>query len=302
MSIMIDAAVINDKGRIRSNNEDNYYFNGAYIKREDVDAGSCESRVFQQATQYYAVCDGMGGADAGEDASYRVVSELGTILSRSDPMEAAGSFDREIQVLSNAIYDAARARGIHSGTTLAMLALCDLSAYSVNVGDSRVYLARKGALRQLSIDHSEVQRMISMGVITPEEGRTHPRRHVISQYLGMPSDDARVSATMSKAVVPEAGDWFLLCSDGLTDMVENWEIQSILQKAGTAAAAAKALKDAALSRGGKDNVTVLCLRVMRVSPHSRLRALCRFLAASVLFTASSLGALIYFLLDWLASR
>ena len=100
---------------------------------------------------------------------------------------------------------------------------------------------------------------MAMGVITADEAKVHPKRHVISQYLGMPTDEVSIEPTLSAAYEGKPGDCYLLCSDGLTDMLDNSTIEYVLARSKDMKTAALSLVQNALSRGGRDNVTALCL-------------------------------------------
>lgn len=260
MALTINAAVGSNMGKVRKNNEDNFYFNGLYMNEEKRNQGGLFSRKDDNAVQIYAVCDGMGGADAGEDASICAVRELEKFATSGNGISDA-AIRTMIVNTSNMIADAAAQKCISSGTTIAMMVLNNNQFRTVHVGDSRVYTMLGSKLKRLTVDHSEVQRLFSMGLITEAEMRTHPKRHMISQFMGMPRDDATVSPTISTPVPLVAGQRFVLCSDGLTDMVTDEEIESILAAAETASDAAKQLVLAALRNGGKDNVTVIVLYV-----------------------------------------
>ena len=130
-----------------------------------------------------------------------------------------------------------------------------------NVGDSRIYRFRNRTLTQISMDHSKVQRMISMGLLTPEQARKDPSRHVITQYLGM-SPEVRVSPYIVTDQSLQKGDIYLLCSDGLTDMVEDTQIEAILQKEKKLSDAVKALFEEAMKNGGRDNTTIILVHIM----------------------------------------
>ena len=167
-------------------------------------------------------------------------------------------FSEGLNTISEGIYHEAQSQGVKSGTTLAGCLLENGQIRIAHVGDSRVYRLRDHTLMQLTADHSEVQRLLSMGVITPAQARSHPKRHVITQYLGMPDTEVRIDASITPVAVRK-GDRYLLCSDGLSDMVKDAQISKIFSAAATVKAAADELVQAALKNGGKDNVTVLCL-------------------------------------------
>jgi protein phosphatase len=292
VSIVIDAAVCSNKGRVRGNNEDNFFFNGLYMERQDVDKGGLFQSECRDRLQSYAVSDGMGGVDAGEEAAYTAMSELGRLLPSLDAVGRPDALAEGVQRISDQIYTEAQQRGGKSGATLALVSIAYERARAFNVGDSRVYMMRGGALRRISTDHSEVQRMIAMGILTEEEARTHPKRHMISQFLGMPPTEVRLTVSCTEPIDLAAGDWLLLCSDGLTDMVDDEGICQVLMGVPSAQEASKGLVQTALQNGGKDNVTVLCVRVAQVAPLAELTKLRRLRAAAVALAALSACATI----------
>lgn len=263
VKLLLDTAVCANKGLVRGNNEDSYYLNGLLMPLARMDEGTAEERACADALQLYAVCDGMGGEAAGEQASYAAAEALRAYQGELGDTVDNDSLRRFVERASDGVYQRARAAGTRGGCTLALCVWERGTVRTVHVGDSRIYLLRDGELRQLTVDHSEVQRMVSMGVLAPEEARTHPKRHVITQYLGMPADDVKVEASIGQPIACRDGDVLLLCSDGLTDMVEDGDLQRILAKADTARTAAVSLVQLALRNGGRDNVTALCLRVRK---------------------------------------
>ena len=120
----------------------------------------------------------------------------------------------------------------------------------------------------MTTDHSEVERMVKMGVITPEEASRHPRKHIISQYLGVSSSDVQLDPCIIEFPDLQDNDMLLLCSDGLTDMLDDNALQQILTKAESVQQATELLVKYALKAGGHDNVTVLCMRY-RIKKFSR---------------------------------
>ena len=261
MSIIIDAAVCSNMGKVRKNNEDNFYFNGLYMDESQRNSGGLFNLEVAEPIQIYAVCDGMGGEEGGEDASITAVRALMQYAKTTHKANGTEQLKELLQKISDTIEDNAKKKGFHSGTTIAMVVICDDTIRIVHVGDSRVYCFENGNLNRMTVDHSEVQRMYSMGLITREEMDTHPKRHVISQFLGMPRSDAMVAPTISERKKLQVGQRYLICSDGLTDMVKDPEIERILGSAVNAEDAAKQLTIAALHNGGKDNVTSICLFV-----------------------------------------
>lgn len=260
---IIQTAVLNNKGRIRGNNEDNFIMNDVIIPLDKINDGATLSRECRNPYQVYAVCDGMGGIESGEIASYTAVEKLrDAVASHMDLLSRPGVIS-VLRSISDVINSDASTKGQKSGTTIAMVVIDGERAIVANVGDSRVYRMQGERLKQISVDHSEVQRLINMGMLTPEEARTSPRRHIIKQYLGM-SPEIRVSPAITENIQLKEGDVYLLCSDGLTDMVEDDDIQAIFRRHKDPQEAARALLKAALDNGGRDNVTVMVLRVKRM--------------------------------------
>lgn len=165
-----------------------------------------------------------------------------------------------LRMISDEINREAAQRNQKSGTTIVMMLVKEGRALLANVGDSRIYRLRNGKLEQMSVDHSKVQRMISMGILTPEQAKTDPSRHVITQYLGMPSE-IKVSPYILSEVELHKGDVYVLCSDGLTDMVEDDQMEAILKEKERPKEAVQELLKAALENGGRDNVTIMILRI-----------------------------------------
>ena len=204
---------------------------------------------------YFAVADGMGGAKAGEVASRLAVEVLEEELARhpDDPPEAQLSHalqeaNRRIFELST---DDESRRGM--GTTVTAARVHDGEVSLGHVGDSRAYRLREGELEQLTRDHSLVAELQRSGQLSAEAAEHHPQRSIITRALG-PEPDVEVD---TYTVPGREGDVFLLCSDGLTGMVSDDEMASIVRRAGSLGDAAESLVRAANQSGGKDNITVV---------------------------------------------
>ncbi len=212
----------------------------------------------------FAVADGMGGHAAGDFASAAVVTRLAEHAGKT----VVGTPDID-QALRLAVQDMGRGKGVTdegSGTTVTGAALGSISgepAWIVfNIGDSRVYRLIGGVLEQLTVDHSIVQELVDAGQITKEEAETHPHSNVITRAVGFheaPLPDYR-------AIAIEPGMRLLICSDGLTKMLTAYGIRHFLTSNQSADAAAHHLLDAALGNGGRDNVTVVVVDVLKVTP------------------------------------
>jgi PPM family protein phosphatase len=227
-----DSAGTTDAGRKRRRNED----------------------AFVRDPPLFAVADGMGGAQAGEVAS-RLAAAAFREFHDADDLEPEERVAAIIQEANRRIYERARsdAQASGMGTTITAALVGEGGVVVGHVGDSRAYRLREGHLEQLTEDHSLVADLVRTGRITPEEADTHPQRSVITRALGT---DLQVDVD-TFTVETEAGDVFMLCSDGLTTMVADDDIVDAIERAETLEQATKALVRAANRAGGEDNVTVV---------------------------------------------
>src|SRR3954470_1401681 len=201
---------------------------------------------------FFVVADGMGGARAGEVASQIATEEFGN--QPGDEMPPEQRLQTIARSATRRIYDLAAAdesrRGMGTTLTAAMVVGDEVSLG--HVGDSRCYRLRDGEFEQLTNDHSLVAELERTGQITPEAAEHHPQRSIITRALG-PEPDVEVDTyTLSG----RDGDLFLICSDGLTGMISDEELGSILRSAESLDEAADSLVRAANQSGGKDNITV----------------------------------------------
>ena len=225
---------ITDPGKVRQNNED------ALL----VGDGKDET--------LFVVADGVGGFEAGEVASSLAVDVL-------RGLESGDSFERAIEEANRRILAAGRddERLSGMGTTVVAVRFGGTRREPVvelaHVGDSRAYLVRGGELKPVTEDHSLVADLVRSGDLTRDQAAEHPQKNLITRALGA-EDEVEVDTT----VLPvEAGDRFVLCSDGLTDMLSDAEILDLLERDEDADASARRLVHAANSRGGEDNITVV---------------------------------------------
>lgn len=230
------AYIMTHKGLVREQNED--------------------TALADEENGLYILADGMGGHKAGEVASALATACLQQTLAGAKP--SVKRLREAIAKANAAIYE--KQQGDESlsgmGTTLTVLWEKRDHVLLGHVGDSRAYLFANGRLRQLSEDHSMVGEMVRAGVLSPEAARSHPYRHVITRAVGT---DPAVRADVGE-FMQTAGEKWLLCSDGLTDFVEDSEIEEVLS-ACQGQEAAQALIDLALQGGGRDNVSVIVLEV-----------------------------------------
>ena len=250
-------AVKTHQGHVRSNNEDNFYLNGQYKhdvwQNQAALSGTAAGECFLAA-----VGDGMGGEECGEQASLRAVESL-----QSCHFEDVYSVAMESVAEANGkICDLMRQNdGKRSGSTLAALYIDSGKAISCNLGDSRVYFFRDGMIKQISTDHKMAAKMVQEGLMTKEEAQNWPGRHQITQYLGIFEEEMVLEPDFSEVIDLESGDIFLLCSDGLTDMVWEEEMTGVLAEQTGPFRQAEELVQLALDSGGRDNVTVIVIQI-----------------------------------------
>jgi PPM family protein phosphatase len=225
-----------DPGRVRRRNED----------------------AFVVDPPLFAVADGMGGAQAGEVAS-RLAAAAFREYREADELAPEERVQAIIKEANRRIYDRARTDSEVSGmgTTVTAALLTDGRVVIGHVGDSRAYRIRNGRLEQLTDDHSLVADLMRSGRLTAEEAEGHPQRSVITRALGT-DPDVDVDTLVIEV---EAGDLFLLCSDGLSTMVSDSEVLQTVERAATLDKAARDLVRAANTGGGEDNVTVVLFRL-----------------------------------------
>lgn len=224
------------------------------VRQQNEDSFLAEETLF-------VVADGMGGHNAGEVASALAVTTLkaGARLG----IDTTEDFRELVQQANSAIYTASLDDSTQSGmgTTVTALSIVEGEEPRVlvaNVGDSRAYLWRSGALSRLSVDHSYVQELVNEGIITPEAARVHPRRNIVTRALGI---DRSVMVDVFTHFV-RTGDRIVLCSDGLVDEVADTEIARVLGQHTDPQETAEALVMVANTNGGRDNTTVIVVDVL----------------------------------------
>ena len=242
------ASLRTDVGCVREINEDS----GKYVQPSNPEVLASKGMLF-------VVADGMGGHSAGEVASSIAVETVSRVYydDKSDPEEslkkAFRQANRDIHAVS---VKSASLSGM--GTTCTALVLRDGTALSAHVGDSRLYLVRDGRIYVMTEDHSAVMEMVKRGLISLEEARHHPDKNIILRAVGS-QPDVEVSSWEEPFPV-KASDQFILCSDGLYDLVEDEEIKAAVM-GGEPHVACEGLISLAKERGGHDNITVGIIRL-----------------------------------------
>jgi len=268
-AVHVDVSGLSDPGKVRARNEDHFIVTriGRYLETvlTTLPPGEVPERA-EESGYALIVADGMGGHAGGEMASRMAISGLMKLvlampdwIFRVDETVAANATQRSrrrIRRLNTLFIEYGRQepdfRGM--GTTLTIARIMGSQLQIVHVGDSRAYLLRQDILHRLTRDHTYVQLLVDSGELTEEEAARFGARHVLVNALGGSTDDVEVDVDRLKL---KSGDRLLLCSDGLTDLVEDDAIRQVLMDCGKSADACRRLVDLALERGGRDNVTVV---------------------------------------------
>jgi len=240
-----------DLGRVREHNEDKLEF---FIPEDEA--------VLASRGSIFLVCDGMGGHAAGQIASELATKTFIDVYLHHPSQDPHTAIRSAVSAAHRFVTDVGRSlparRGM--GCTMTGLVLRQGTATIVNVGDSRAYRFRNGRILQLTQDHTHVDEMLRAGILTPEQAETHPDRHILSRAIG---GEGEVVADLEDLPI-QAGDVFLLCSDGLTNHVGDAQLEEALAAHGPGEAAWKLIGQALLG-GGSDNATVLIVRIDEVA-------------------------------------
>jgi protein phosphatase len=240
---MLSSYAMTDVGRTRTVNQD-YVF-------------SCLEPV-GNLPNLFIVADGMGGHQAGDFASSYSVKKILESISLSLQKNPHKIFADAIRYANRELIEKAKAnpelRGM--GTTVVLLTIVGEKAYVANVGDSRLYLM-EDTLTQITVDHSLVQEMIKIGELTKESARIHPDKNIITRAVGAGRD---INADFFEFSLTEKSI-LLMCSDGLSNMVEDEQLAILLKSAKTPEKVGKKLIDTANQNGGKDNIAVIVINV-----------------------------------------
>ncbi|HNK64142.1 MAG TPA: protein phosphatase 2C domain-containing protein [Anaerolineales bacterium] len=263
----VHVAALSHAGMSGKNNEDRYAVSSFQLAKDDP-----------RPAVFAIVSDGIGGHRAGEVAAELAVNYISMHVAESNAR-------KPLKIMESAIHDASQAIASHSagkdeeqgmGATCACVWIIENKLYTSYVGDSRIYLLRGKYIQRLSIDHTWVQEAYEKGIISEEQMRDHPNVHVIRRHLGglkLPDVDFRLridnqetdeESMNNQGFHLHPGDTILMCTDGLTDLVWDDEIQKTVRSQKDLKSAAEALVSLANERGGHDNITVVLLAMPRV--------------------------------------
>lgn len=242
-------AVKSDRGVVRQENEDSY----------NIIAG------YPGAPAAFIIADGMGGHRSGEVASRLAVDFVSNYIIEHS--ELFSKHENIISTLQDMIKKANADIFMHSimneenlgmGTTLIVAVVSNRKLYIGHVGDSRVYLIRKNAIKQLTTDHSYIEELIKTGSLTREEASNHPKKNVITRALGCFHEVQVDTYTCDM----EVDDYIVMCTDGLTNKLDEDEIMEVIEKTGEPELACEELVNTANKKGGEDNITVIIIKVV----------------------------------------
>lgn len=231
-----------DIGRVRAENQDAFYID--------------------EKANIYIIADGMGGLQNGSLASRYVIEELPSLLKEKikyleegDENNISVLLKKEVSDLSNALW---QKLGENSGTTVVLALLKENNAFITHLGDSRAYLLKDSTLQRLTNDHNVANLLVENGSINPEDARVHPMRHMLTNYVGMKGGEKPEVRIISI----EPGNRILLCTDGLTGMLPEKNIENILRVEQNPKLVIRKLIDEANKAGGHDNITALLIDII----------------------------------------
>jgi len=301
----LEVRALSHPGLSGKQNEDRYKVCSSQVSNKD-----------RTPTTLAVLCDGIGGHRAGEVAAEIGVSIITEAIMAGDPKKSLEVIEKAVASASDAIQQASLSDQMRlgMGATCAIAWVIGNRLYTANLGDSRIYLLRDGNIAQLTTDHTWVQEAVEAGLIDEAERTTHPNAHVIRRYLGAkdnPEPDFRMwyfegesdsEALQNQGMRLKSGDILLLCSDGLTDLVEDHEIQDVIAK-NPLDTAMDELIQISIERGGHDNTTGILMEAPSTgvfkNPKKRSVILGCLLS---LIIASVMVAVIYFAWQWWENR
>lgn len=245
----IAASVVTDTGCVRSSNEDR----GRHLIPNDTETQTARGTLT-------IVADGMGGHASGEVASQMAVDLISEFYYADRVSDTRTALRQAVEFANLVIFETSVSdeEFYGMGTTVIALVILDGVGYSAHVGDSRLYRLRGEELEQITMDHSQVMEMYKQGIISWEESKTHEDKNIILRAVGT---QAEVEVEVSDPFAIDGGDEFMLCSDGLSDMVDDDEIRLIWIASKNVHDAGEQLVSRAKQKGGHDNVTVAMLRI-----------------------------------------
>ena len=249
-------------GKKRGNNEDNFYFDGKFMDSDNTGLAEILTKQISRLEgildgyHFYAVFDGMGGGSYGEIASNLSAAAAKRFFEDENNMnlcDITPSLTQLCQNMNADVFQTGQNLGAYQmGSTIVSLFFYAGQVWVCNLGDSRCYRLRRAKMKRLSVDHTDEADVKAHGITG--------RKPYLTQYLGIDPEEMRIEPHI-KSYPVENGDRFLLCCDGLTDMVSEQEICNMLAKYGSPEDCVKYLMGAALENGGRDNITIIVCQI-----------------------------------------
>lgn len=269
-NLFAKAAVGSDIGISRSNNEDNYYLNGKFARyeKDDQTATAFQSPVTEGV---FAVFDGMGGQSRGEYASLTAAQTLDAYKDDIARGNTHKVFDY-ISDVNTQICDEMKKHNERIGSTVAILTISDGVAQAYNLGDSSIYHLSKRKITKLTRDHTVADQLYRMNALTEEEAKRDVRRHSLTKHLGMFAEETDIKPYVSGNIRVSNGDMFLLCTDGITNTVNEKDIKRLLYMFdGRCKKSVNALIEMAIENGSDDNLTAMVVRIVNSTNSSTIK-------------------------------
>lgn len=253
----IDLFATSNVGKVRNNNEDNFFVDGYYRKNYDINNFSYTHIGDTLITKVYAVFDGMGGTQFGEEASGAAAEYLNRYYSAVFEEKMDFNIGMALRKINYGVCKTSRKFATHSGSTIVLSVIKDNKMRIANVGDSRAYLFKNKELNQITVDHNEaaIYKDMQVDIEIPNS------KNVLTQHLGIEENDFILEPFISEQLELKKDDIVLLCSDGLCGFVNDEKIAELLRTNDSVQNISEKLMKEALDAGGKDNITILLFRV-----------------------------------------
>ena len=259
MSARLKFALRSEVGKVRTNNEDNFFCNGIYMSNEES-----KRPFFMSGTAevpcIFAVFDGMGGHDCGELASFTAAETLSEHSSEilKGEHEAVDSY---VKSANSKLTDLMNAKGIRTGTTMVLAVFGQHFFTAYNLGDSRIYSMKDGILTRINDDHTVAEDMVREGRLKPERAEDSRWSNILTRYMGMGADEFASCPDIYALRGYDENKRVLLCSDGLNKMLKHREISGLMKNYDSPEETVNALTEAAIMKGGLDNVTCIVIDI-----------------------------------------
>lgn len=253
----LNAYAVSHVGNVRSKNEDNLFFNNMILKKANKHFCFGKSNLRINKPVYLGVFDGMGGMSDGDKASYIAATTTKQIIKNKNKNVIETLEKICVKANENICQEMKGVNKLKMGATLSMLSFQRDNYYLCNVGDSPILLFRDHKISEISHEHTEKDNLELFGNKQPEK-----KKYKLTQHLGIPSEEMEIEPYFSKGRLL-LNDKFIICSDGLTDMVDYDDIKQCLQSEKSIKKAVKSLLEKALKNGGKDNITIIGIDVKK---------------------------------------